>query len=143
LKALTIIFYSFIIIACGGNSSKTTTNIPKTDSSYFEGVYADFQLHNGLIDEAYISIDSDGYATHYNYVGDAVDNFANCYVKTFLFQITSHDKDDEFYLSGPRVTRGATYNLYVNSKSFSMETNQGILNFPRTELPSSSFSPEC
>jgi hypothetical protein len=66
----------------GGTGETTSNPTPNlTNIAYIQGIYDISGSNNTGTDTIYLSIDSSGLITTYDYQGDTIDNGANCYVK--------------------------------------------------------------
>ncbi len=103
---IAIALISSILCACGGggSSDNDSSNDPPvvTGISSIVGVYEWFDEYpGGLVDEWYLAIDSQGYVSDYDYMGDSYDNLGNCYV-------IDRDWDRFIHISGNRFATIAT-----------------------------------
>ncbi|MCE0559182.1 hypothetical protein [Motilimonas sp. E26] len=107
------------LAACGGGGDSDVSNVVEevpdleitVDYSPITGVYkADIETNSGLTDVNYLSIDSDGYLTAYNYQGDEVGTGEDCYTVATGTDVNS------FY-TGQKLT------FDVNSMQYSVSAN--------------------
>lgn len=77
-KMVLCIAASISLSACNEEGGKSSSSVDGLSS--IVGVYdLSKKYSDGTVDEWYLGIDSDGYFSVYDYMGDSYDNYMNCY----------------------------------------------------------------
>ncbi|WP_419812077.1 hypothetical protein [Bacterioplanoides sp.] len=146
MKKLLLLSCISLLTACGGGSSDSSSSdllFPTPNIAAFAGIYEDFSNEGELIDESYLHIDSDGYLSFYDYAGDAVDDFANCYwIEEKQFQIIEYLGDGSYKFRDSDNSE-IVYGLSVSSEKLVITASNGRFDLPRTALTVSDLTPEC
>jgi len=140
-----------LLAACGGSGSDGGSDDINNDSpslSDISGIYDSGSTEDGVKDEIYLVIRSDGTWTEYDYDGDAFDEGDNCYYKN---SGTIEDYGDgefeiEAEIEGISISRSLDIALVDNGIEVSGGNEGGNIDmetYPSSTLSESDFIPLC
>jgi hypothetical protein len=152
------------LTACGGGSDdkKETNKGNLGGATGIERLVGVWNLteddENSGVDEAYLSIDKDGYISSYDYAGDTFDDWGNCYWINEKFSKISHISGDRYFIeyfedakdSGEFEMNVSDNTLIVKEQDVDDSDEDGNTNeflttdeLPKTTKTVAGFTPEC
>lgn len=153
-KVKKLVFCSlFVLTACGGGSSKDDTGKVENLAGIWD---ASEYWDDGDMDEIYIHIDSDGYLSSYDFAGDTLDNWGNCYWIDEKYAKINHIDGNKYQISSDNSSENIEVEIRVSNKKLTikeadiddLDDDGNTTEMVTTELEKSSktiadFTPEC
>jgi len=140
MKKILSLSACLLLAACGGSGSDGDSS-DSPSLSDISGIYDSGSTEDGITDEMYLVIRSNGTWTEYDYAGDEFDQGANCYVVADFGEIEGFENGEfELYSDGLDAFTDVEIALVDDSLEVTSAEGDTVSSFPSSTKVESEFT---